>query len=166
MPEGQIADEIKRLMKRMAKVNVTSRTYVVDNLPGEYRLTKTIISEKGYLVEIFNSAAYELVPYILVDSIQVAMPNVLLYHLMLDIWFVGTVGTSGKLPPSAVNEITAGYVDIMRHVKANMFDIAKPLFMGVYKDDFLAKKILSLSNKYRPYPPAQYFKSNGKYREI
>jgi hypothetical protein len=168
MPQGMISDKIKLLMKRLGKLtSVESRTYIDENIPGEYRFTKTIITnKKDHLVEIFNTPLYELVPYIVVDDIQVGLPNVLLYHMMLDIWFIGTLRASGKLPASAATQIIGNYIAIMEHVRGKKISVPTPTFMGIYKDDNLVKKKLSLANKFRPYYPAQYKEINNKFREI
>lgn len=168
MPSGHIADEIKLLMRRVAKLpNIESRSYLAENIPGEYRLTKTIMYNKNdHIVEIFNTASYDLIPYIVVDDIQVGLPYTLLYHMILDVWFIGTLGERKTLPQRAVKHIICGYIDIMKHVRAKKYNIDKPMFMGTYKDDSLAKKRLSLSNRIRPYYPAQTKIANGDYRVI
>ena len=167
-PMGKISDEIKKILQRLANIqSLSSRTYLIDNIPGEYRLSKTVIFiKKDRVVEIYNSGNYELIPYIVVDDVKVGMPNVLLHYLMLDIWSIGVLGASGILPKQAVARITNEYIDIMKLVRSKSYSIPKPMFLGTYDDDHLAKKRLSLSNNYFPYYPAQYKQLNNKYREI
>ena len=165
---GKISDEITKIMQRLANIqSISSRTYLIDNIPGEYRLSKTVLSiKKNRVVEIYNAANYELVPYIVVDGVKVGMPYVLLHYMMLDIWNVNVLGVNGILPRQAITRITNEYVDIMNMVRSKIYEVTKPMFLGNYVDDHLAKKRLSLSNSFFPYYPAQYKQINNKYREI
>lgn len=164
---GKIVDEIKLLLKRLAKIDATTRTYKVEHIPGEYRLSKSIVSYKNnHILEIFNNASYELVPYIEVDNVRVGMPYVLMHNMMLDILFIGTLGSRGTLSQQIVYQIISDYIDVITHVRKNMFDVKMTPFMGVYKDDNLVKKRLGILNDFKPYYPAVYKSANGKYREI
>lgn len=171
MNVGQASDELKQLLKKLAGVVASTRTYTVTNIPGEYRMTKTLVSHKGnHLIEVYNTPSYELVPYTVVDNIQVGTEHVLIYHMLLDSWLVSVLGSSGKLPSSMAERIVASNAHVIQHIKKaarrQRGDATRPEFMGVYHDDFLAKKRVSLSNTYRRYYPAQYKKTNGSYRTI
>jgi hypothetical protein len=167
LPLSDIVDDIKRVMKRLTNQSVTARIQLVDNIPGEYRLKKAVIMTKsGYIAEVYNSASYELVPYIIVGDIYVATRYVLLRFLMIDIWSVRILGTTGKISNDVAANIISRYFDIMNHVRDKKYKISMPQVLGVYIDDFYAKKRLALANNFWPYRPVEYNSINNKYREI
>lgn len=162
-----IINELRTLMKRILKKDIKHRTYHVENIPGEYRITRTLIlSNNDYIMEIYNTASYELIPYIEVDNVQVGMPYVLLYHMMIDYWLIGTMEQKKILTTHSANIIRSEYMDIMSNIKAKMFTVKMEPYMGKYVDSELTKKRLNLTSQFRPYVPAEYKRDHGEFRVI
>jgi hypothetical protein len=82
---------------QLRRVKVThERTVHVSynlNIPSDFQITKYTIyavvkGEQIALYDVFNSPVYEMIPYTIVDKIQIGCPYVLLRFIYIDIWIL------------------------------------------------------------------------------
>lgn len=88
---------------RRVKVSHDRTIYVKYNLciPSDFQITKhtmyaVVNGEQVPLYDVFNSPTYELIPYTMVDKIQIGAPYVLLRFIFIDIWVVKLIISLGK----------------------------------------------------------------------
>ena len=72
------------------------------NLSDDYRIRKFVISvtvkmNTYYIANVFNSAAYELIPFVSIDGYKIGTPDVLLRFMFADIWFIRILRFFGKM---------------------------------------------------------------------
>lgn len=175
-PLADVVSDLTRTMGRLG-TSITSKIVSAGLLPDEYRMFKAVVSTNTgeYIAEIYNTASYEIIPFIMVDNVQVAMPYVVLRFMWVDIIsdMIRVASARGGLEGgSSVSGgagwfYTSDWIDVMNHIRANgMLKVDMPKYMGVYISDFIDKKQLQLRSGYRIYYPLQYKKNNGDYRSI
>ena len=165
-PIKSVVENIKLTIKRLLSIEVSSYIGSFDTVPGEYRLSKIILkTSSGYLAEVYNSASFELIPFNIVNGIQTATVPVILRYIMLDIWAIKSLGSTGRISEHCVSDIVRRYYNIMSSIRDGITNESTDM-LGVYCDDVVAKKKLALSNQFMPYYPARYKSINGSYRII
>lgn len=142
------------------------------NIHIEPRMTKTIISIKIkkrtiHLIDIFNNAQFELVPYTTYDGLEIGYPNVLRMFMLVDMWFLRTLYALEVITDSVLKR---GVCDILKYIKVidgldpSCYDSEN--YLGVYIDLNRHKQKEALGNIYYPYIPEQARYSKGSYRTI
>jgi hypothetical protein len=81
------------------------------NIPSDFQITKhTIYAVKGEqiaLADVFNSPTYELIPFSVVDKLQIAAPFVLLRFIYIDIWVVKLITSLGNVRRGGADNVSA-----------------------------------------------------------
>jgi hypothetical protein len=164
-------EELKKYILKISETEIIVKKHDV-NLPGDFRVTKYILSTmKGdkYIANIYNSASFELIPYIMKAGYKIGSYTVLLRFLFIDIWFLRVLRFFNKINKNS-------YISNMKNTFGNVDNIHlcfieereklthKPmLIMGTYIDEIIDKK-----NIITPYPywPAKFKNDTGKFRKI
>lgn len=120
------------------------------------RLTVTTISicvkaggktYNDYILDIFNAAQYELVPYVVYNDLMIGTSNVLQSFLLIEAYMYSDkrlISYIHKTPITANTE----------------------LYLGVYDDVQRYNKKKSIASSYYPYKPEQHRFQHGNYRKI
>lgn len=121
------------------------------NIPQDFRLKKhTVIVNSSYgkicIMEIFNSASFELIPYITrpsIPDIKIGNPFVLLRFLFIDYWIIEFIMAIDKLPKK-IGMIKLNFImDLIKDLRQDKFiklGFGKD-FIGSYIDEQIADKI-------------------------
>jgi hypothetical protein len=135
-------------------------------------LQKTVVSvtinnKTIHLMDIFNSAQYELIPYTTYDNINIGFPNVIRMFMLIDMWFLRILYSM-----SLINDNTLKYSinNIFKNLeKVEDIDdtkFSRELYLGIYVDLMRYKKKISVDNVFYPYNPEQHRYQKGNYRVI
>jgi hypothetical protein len=164
-------EQLKKYMTASAGVELVVKKHGI-NLPGDFRVSKYIISSKNggkYVANIYNSAEFELVPYIMKAGFKIGIYPVLLRFLFMDIWFLRTLRFFNIINQ---NSYVSGFKQILGNVdnvhssfmkKIKNDEYGSTQFIGTYIDEIVDKK-----NIVTPFPywPAKYKNDTGKFRVI
>ena len=149
-------------------INVNTNNLLV---PFDLRLNKSTISIKLdnnriYVLDIFNNAQYDLVPFTTYNGFQLGYPNVLKMFLLIDIRFSRVMHILNVINSTQLNKSISILFDYLTRI--NKLDNKKFIeeYLGVISDYSKYKKKLGLGNIYFPYSPEQYRYQNGEYRKI
>lgn len=148
------------------------------HLPTEPRLTKTVLSinipaskhspsRNMHLVDIFNAASYELIPYTVYANINIGYPNVLKMFTLIDLWFLRILSALGFVTKNSLEKgvgINLRLLDKTDEISLSMF--GRELYLGVYSDIKRYKQKQGSANVFYPYNPEQCRYQKGTYRVI
>ena len=143
-------------------------------LATEPRLTKTVVSVAreggGYtaVLDVFNAATYELVPYTVRAGVKVGHPYVVKMFLLIDLWLVRILGALKLMDRGGVERIAAGIAGDMGRVDevGGAFGSGGEEYLGVHVDLARFKQKASLENGCYPYYPEQQRYQKGGYRQV
>ena len=133
------------------------------NIPQDFRLKKYTVwavhsSEKFCVMEIYNSAEYELIPYCYIISdikYKIGNPFVLLRFLFILYWTIEFIMSIGKLPERIGNSKLIDIVKLARIIRTDISSGFGKTFIGSYEDEGIADKIRQLeSPPHMSYMPA------------
>lgn len=185
---NKINEDIKNITTFISRYTDFKIRFKKQNLhiPKDFRTSRytfyiqfpQIGNNKSYekpFMDIFDSANFELIPYIKtnVGNRQFLVGNiyVVLRFLMIDLWVIRII--------KSLNMINEKIID--NKIKYIIFNINKTKsmtkyknqrfgldYMGYHQDYNIAKKIENLKNfKFSlPYIPEKHLKEHGKYREV
>jgi hypothetical protein len=118
--------EIKDIIRQLEGMNKdkTRTKYRFDyvkyylNIPSDFRLLKYTIyisnsKNRFPLIDVFNSASYELIPYTKSTDILVAHPTVVLRFLLIDMWTLRVI-SRGTLNKKRFDELAANFARISK----------------------------------------------------
>ena len=130
----------------------------------DFRLKKKTIylsNQNIAILDIFNSAEYELIPYIWRNNFRIGHPFVLCKFLLINLW---------------VCRFQSETIDRYNKKRKSIFDIISKLRVnppainnvyGSYEDEVIAIKNSYRNQKlFSPYDPYKYHMANGTYRVI
>jgi hypothetical protein len=169
-PKLAIASLKKYLSKFGHGAAMVTKKYEL-NLPTDYRIKKYVISVviKGstyYVANFFNSAAYELVPYILHDGYKVGALTVLMRFLFIDLWFMRILRFFDMMSIAEYKkniQTTFASIDHAHSLWSDSSACDRPLYVGTYVDESISKKQV---DTIYPYYPAKHKIDHGHYRTI
>jgi hypothetical protein len=161
-------DTIRRL------TNITTEPYNFRKydlmLPSDERIEKYAVTHAGRTVAIFyNSLSYELIPYATFRKIRVASLLTILRFLYIDLYVFRIVQLRQKMSNSDYDGMASRTKKTIRRViatKSSHWYVNE--WAGVLRNEHREriKAMLASTKRYYPYFPAQYKKSQGKYRTI
>lgn len=165
--------EVGNFIKQYTGFLPTFKTHNA-NTPIEPRIRKTVVSitlkVKGksrivHILDIFNNAEYELIPYTKYKGLNIAYPNVLKMFQLLDLWYLRILKALGKIDD--IKSITSSILHNLETI-GSLSDTLyrKEFYIGINYDTKMYKKIQGTGNKFYPYNPEQYRYLNGNYRHI
>ncbi len=161
---------LELFVEKEMKYKLTYTTNNVD-IPYDFRLKKHTIwaansSKKFCIIEIYNSAEYELIPYCHITSVdkhqtklfseyKIGNPFVLLRFLFIVYWTIEFIMSIGKLPEQIGNDKLNNIVKITRILRTDLSNGFGKTFIGSYEDENIADKIRQIeSPSHFPYMPA------------
>lgn len=154
---------LELLLAKEMKYKLTYTTNNVD-IPHDFRLKKHSIwavnpSGKFCIMEIYNSAEYELIPYsdisYLNGHIKIGNPFVLLRFLFIVYWTIEFIMSIGKLPEQIGNDKLIDIIKLARILRIDINNGFGKTFIGSYEDENIADKIRQIeSPSHFPYMPA------------
>ena len=165
------ADTAAALVAHFGATGVTLRKIKYDvKVPHDHRLKKITLKahidgRDHYVANIYNSAEYELVPYVEHDSLRVAAPLVLLRFLLIDIWLLRFLAYNGTIKIGQYRSSAAIIVQdtsVARDLWRAAGD-ALPVYIGTYID---IGKALRAEKTPFPYYPEVYKRDRGSYRVV
>lgn len=176
-PSEKIVGEFSQYMVGKTGLEPSAK-YRSANFPLEPRLQKIVISVRVptpknqkpstiYLLDIFNAAQFELVPYTTYKHLDVGYPNVFKMFFLLDLWFLRILYAFGFTHQNTlkqyVDEIfnNLNNVDRIHHSK-----YSSEMYLGVHIDLSRYKQKQGLKNIFYPYNPEQHRYLKGDYRKI
>ena len=171
-PKAIIAS-LREYMSTSLNASINVKKYDV-NLPNDYRIRKFVISatindNTFYIANIFNSAAYELVPFKCVDKLNIGTQAVLMRFMFIDMWFMRVLRYFGKVEQHRYKEYMKSLYHNLDIIHAqwsvNETKVADsfPMYIGTYISESVSKK---KSGTIFPYYPAKHKLETGKYRKV
>jgi hypothetical protein len=164
--------EFKNLIKQLTGYDPYSKTYNL-NLLIEPRLEKVLVSvvintRTIHLLEIFNAAAYELVPYSIYKDFNIAYKNVIRMYQLIDLWFFRLLAAMNLIKSSYLKTLVENIFktfDSIDDIPDDIYELE--LFMGINVELKRFKQKNKISSGIYPYYPENYrYNHGGKYREI
>lgn len=177
-----IATNPEVLVKSLTNVvsQMTGRTPNVKthrvNIPTDNNLRKTSISittvtngkkTTTHLIDVFNSANYELIPYSTFNDVQVAYPDVIKRFILIELWTTRILHSLGVLNKYATGKVLKkASIQMKVATGLSVEDYTAEEFIGNMVDPELSRKRVSVKNPYPKYVPEQYRYNHGKYRTL
>ncbi len=187
---AQVIEAIRRKISAIAPgVPVDVKKYDL-NLPGDHRLKKHVVSVRiggagggasadgasggaavTYVANVFNSAGYELVPYVTLAGHRIGALTVLLRFLFVDLWFIRMLHHFNVMADAEYKKNMVALFAAMDHMHGlwayALGANAPPDYIGQYVDEAISKKAAATSGAIIfPYYPAQHKAEHGRYREV
>jgi hypothetical protein len=170
-PIKKFVNEFDNFIFQFTGRNTFSKTHSA-NIQTEPRMQKTVVSVKlnsktVHLIDIFNNAQFELIPYTTYDGFSIAYPNVLKMFIMVDIWFFRILFALNILTQSTLNR--AVQTQLLKLDKVDLITLDKydkESYMGSYNDLMRYKQKEGLNNAFYPYNPEQHRHRKGAYRTM
>ena len=168
-----MVDELKKYMQDFVGMNVSVKKYDM-NLPDDYRIRKIVLSANVngstyYIANIFNSAFYELIPFINIGGFNVGSFAVILRFMFVDIWFMRVLRFFNMIDQKRYMsnmKVLYSNIDIVHskwvHKRSCLASVF-PMYIGTYINEATSKK---KSGTIFPYYPAKYKLETGEYRII
>lgn len=168
-PIDTIVSELENIVFQFAGTKTFHKTHNA-NISIEPRISKTVISVKIngkniHLVEIFNNAQFELIPYTVFGGYKIGYPEVLNMFLLLDIYLLRILNSMGFLPSHILEKNIC--IALLNMKKIDAIDIniyATEEYLGKYIDYTIYIKKKSLNNDFYPYNPEKCRFLKGNYR--
>lgn len=171
-PIEQFIQDLDDLIFQQLGFKTSHKTHEM-RIPLEPRLRKTVVSitvpGRGtiHIIDIFNSARYELIPYTVYSNLQIGYPNVLRMFMMLELWFIRILFVLKHINDTTLRDNVHGIFD-------NLLDIdnivvskyCREMYLGTIVDLTRYLKRQSLQSTFFPYIPEQYRYQKGGYRKI
>jgi hypothetical protein len=141
------------------------------NLSDDYRIRKFVVSmvidkKTYYVANVFNSAFYELIPFVSVGDYKIGISQVLLRFLFADLWFMRILRFFQIIDADQYKKNMMSIfsnIDIIHAKwKATTVDTF-PMYIGTYIDENSSKK---KGETIYPYYPAKYKLEHGSFRTI
>lgn len=171
--KNKIEDDIQKIIKFMevyTEFGITYRKQKID-IPKDFRTNKyTIYVEfpklgktiQKALIDIYNSAQFELIPYIVKNGYMVGNPFVLSRFIMIDIWIIRIINKMGLIKQTFLSDKIAFFIKNLKQIKDMNW---KPMVFGVnyfgnFQDYVISTKIDRLGEDFSyPYYPALHASS-------
>jgi hypothetical protein len=164
-PQQTIKSLEQYLSNTFPTINVRSYDAMI---PNDFRLKKYVVSVKSggrtiYIANIYNSARYELVPYIDIGDYRLVAPIAQMRFLLVDLWFARFLKFSNTMPAKMYESVAKTIISDMCLARDMLDSTSLRQFIGTHVSEIIAKK--NMNTPY-PYYPAWEKKSRGKYRKI
>lgn len=126
--------------------------------------TKGVIEKP--ILDLFNSAEFELIPYQKISGINLGSKYVILRFLFIDLWIIRLIEIFGVISKDILKEKIKKIMKIIFAIHQMKDSLIN--FLGCYRDYMIDKKLSNLnsSNKGSKYVPEKFMRDNGKLWEI
>jgi hypothetical protein len=165
-----ISDNIKQTIEQVKKI-FEKQSYTISfkrldyKIPTDFREIKmtVYVNDKIPIMDIYNNAEYELIPYYNIDNIKLANTYVRIRFLYVECIVIKLKTNLGYLnKDKSSQDITR----IMNIIKSLSVEKDTPLFYGSYYPSIIAMKEKYLESSFYPYVPYMWKKANKEYRKI
>lgn len=143
---------------------------------SEPRLSRTTASvivrvngekKKIHLLDVFNSAAYELVPYTTHGNLHVGLKNVLVMHFLLELRLLRVLFCLDFVKKGFLLRSSADIYENIKHIeKLNVHAYAMESYLGTHVDLIRYTQKRGTQNIFYPYSPEHHRYTRGEYRKI
>jgi hypothetical protein len=176
-PIEKFVGEFGNLIFQYTGFHVSHKTHT-SNILTEPRLRKTVVSvvipdkkhntkQTVHLLDIYNSASYELVPYTVYNNINIGYPNVLRMFMLIDAWYLRILSALKAVNDHTLKQCIGIIFKNLRNIDSvEISKYSTELYLGTYSDLKIFKQKEGLKNIYYPYNPEQYRYQKGNYRVI
>lgn len=125
-------------------------------------------SKKAFL-DIFNSAQFELIPYVISGPVQkIGNPFVIIRFMLIDLWIYKIIRERGLIDKNKADRKMTELIKYIYIIIGNKF--SKYLFgldhYGIFKDPDIMQKIKKSQSKKYEYYPELYYRQHGEYRTL
>jgi hypothetical protein len=168
-------NEVSNLIKQATGITPRTKTNKT-NIPTEPRSSKTTISiavpngrgkqRTVHIMDVFNAATYELVPFSTYNDLQVGHKNVLKMYFLVDLWFYRILFSLNFIKETVLKKNVAACFHNLEKIEGVPQDILGREYLGIHSDIVRYKKKIGTQNVFYPYNPEQHRYIKGKYREI
>lgn len=163
---------IKKNYKKDVIIKENSIFVLMDNRIKKLSISITIPfnNKKNkciYLLELYNSAKYDIIPYFIKNGINIAIPYVINRFLLINISFINILYNSGIINQNNRRTELLQIFDIIKYMNNFNYEyIDEVLYLGYYHNIIrYNQKNNQKNNQMIPvYIPQQYKQKNGKYR--
>ena len=149
-------DEIKQLIQQGLTSHAISIVSFATCLPGDFQLRKRTVymrSDDGQVAicDVFNSTAYELVPFVIHNGTKIGAPLVLARFALIEQWLCQLISaTTGANLTQRIAELNRQY----ELTAATTDPLQTTNFLGVnISAQTVKKKIIKVSKRAPPYYP-------------
>jgi len=169
----QFTSELENFIKQYTGFEPTFKVHSA-NIPIESRIQKTVVTinikingkrRNLHILDIFNNAEYELIPYTTYDGFNIAYPNVLKMFQLLDLWYLRILKALGMI--ENISHITSNIfsnLELINNLSDSLY--TKEAYIGINYEYQRYKKKQGTNNKFFPYNPSQHKYIKGSYRHI
>lgn len=175
MTPDKLLQQLKKFAAAHSKFDVSMREQEL-HIPKDFRTTRTTyyihvdtphgITEKPFL-DLFNSAAFEVVPCVQVDGVSIGTRYVLLRFLFIDLWVIRIIKGMGLLSASILQKKIDELWTMIEFIREQYTFSDQITHIGTYRNAAADKKISGMKGKmFFPYYPHVYLEQNNKYRSI
>lgn len=139
---------------------------------NDHRLKRTIykINDTKVFVEVYNSAEYDLIPYLKIpvknSFVQVGNQFVLMRFVMVSSWVISLAKNTGKLRDEIFSSEQKKYINLLKDIRKLKKPLFEPNYVGKYVSDELSKKELMKNSGTSDYIPLLYTKNHKELRKI
>jgi hypothetical protein len=169
------SDPISVLDSIRTELNIPHKIIVKEqdlHIPKDFRTKRYTFyliideSEKAFM-DMFNSAAFELVPYHTHEKINIGDNYVILKFLFIDLWIVRLIEKLGIINTAVYTRKLNYLISIIDKVK-NMKEVDRISYMGIFHDYAIDKKIFKMEHNsvYRVYYPDKQLRDTGTYWKL
>lgn len=165
---NDIQDDIKKLIEFLEKYTEYGITYRLQkiDIPKDFRTKKFTIYvefpklgktvQKAFM-DIYNSAQFELIPYVDKNKYKIANPFVLLRFFIIDIWIIRVIRKMDLISQDFLMKKIVVLIKYIKQIKDMDWKsmVFGDKYVGVFQDYFISKKIDKLGKDFSyPYHPA------------
>jgi hypothetical protein len=116
-------------------------------------------------MDIFELAGWQPVPYFKKEDKQIGSKFVMLHFLLIDLWIIRVVRSSGKITKEVCNKKINYIWSLIESVKNGDYPIEE--FFGIYRDESIDRKLFNMQGKmFYPYYPWLMYKNTKQLRKI
>lgn len=168
----KILNEFNNLIFQYFSLRSHHKTRSV-NISTEPRLRKTVVSvtlknqKTIHLLDIFNAAEYELVPYTTYANLDIGYKNVLRMYFLIDLWFLRTLKVLNFIDDNNLKKsigIIFNYLEKINKIPDDRY--SREVYLGTYSDLVRYKQKVGTQNVFFPYSPEQHRYLKGTYRSV
>ena len=163
------AEDIFNKIKKFLKMHVTFREHHL-HIPKDFRTKRYTVyvkveqGEKA-VMDIFELAGWQPVPYFKKEDKQIGSKFVMLHFLLIDLWIIRVVRSSGKITKEVCNKKINYIWSLIESVKNGDYPIEE--FFGIYRDESIDRKLFNMQGKmFYPYYPWLMYKNTKQLRKI
>jgi hypothetical protein len=175
MSHTEVLTSLNKYMKLSnIRLTVTMREQEL-HIPKDFRTSRytyyvNVDTERGIVekpfLDLFNCAEFEVVPYYIIDNMNIGYKYVILRFLFIDLWIIRVIKTLGLLTSDVLNKKLIYIWKLIEYFR-QLDTFSEWNFIGTHIDAVIYKKINTVNEKlYHPYYPEIYKKIHNSYREI